>query len=68
MLHAGEDAAYIYVFTKIMPALAIIISAVVDNNVAIKKPLKGIVSETAYITLAPAVAQARNSLIDPIAV
>jgi hypothetical protein len=64
MLHAGKDAAYTYVFTKIVPAFAIVTSAVTGNNIVIKKPPKGIVSETAYTTLALTVAQTRNSLID----
>jgi hypothetical protein len=51
-----------------VPALIIIISAVAGNNVVIRKPPKGIVSETAYTALALTVTQARNSLINPMAV
>jgi hypothetical protein len=51
-----------------MPALTIVISAVTDNDVIVRKPPKKIVSETAYIALALVVAQARNSLIDLIIV
>jgi hypothetical protein len=64
MLHVRKNAAYTYVFTKIMPALAIIISAIAGNNMTVRKPLKRIVSETAYATLILAVTQARNSLVN----
>jgi hypothetical protein len=68
MLHAKENATYTYVFIKIVPAFTIIISTVIGNNVAIGKPPKKIVSKTAYIALALTAAQARSSLIDPMAV
>jgi hypothetical protein len=38
------------------------------NSVTVGKSPKGIVSEAAYTALAPAVAQARNNLIDPMTV
>jgi hypothetical protein len=65
MLHAKEDAAYIYVFIRIMPALTIVIFTVTGNSVAIGKSPKRIISETAYTALILAVAQARNNLVDP---
>jgi hypothetical protein len=64
MLHAGEDAAYIYVFARIVSAFVIVISAVTGNDVTVREPSKGIVSETAYVTLILAVAQAKSSFID----
>jgi hypothetical protein len=64
MLHAGEDVAYTYVFTEMVPALAIITSAIAGNGVIVRKPPKGIVSKTAYATLISVLAQARNSLVD----
>jgi hypothetical protein len=64
MLHAGKDAAYIYVFTKVMPALASVTFTMTGNNVTIGKPPKEIVSEAAYVTLALAATQARNNFID----
>lgn len=67
MLHAGEDAAYTYVFAGVVPALAIVTSAVAGDGVAVREPPKGIVSEAAYAALAPALAQARSSLVDPMA-
>jgi hypothetical protein len=51
-----------------MPALIIVTSAIADNSIAVKKSPKGIVSEATYAALIPAVAQARNSLIDFITV
>ena len=67
MLNARKDAAYTYVFTGVIPALTPITPTVIDNNVIIKKAPEKIVTETAYITLALAAAQARNSLVDLIA-
>jgi hypothetical protein len=64
MLHAEEDAAYTYVFAGMIPALAIVTSAVADNGVAVRKPPKGIVSKTAYAALVLILAQARSSLVD----
>jgi hypothetical protein len=51
MLYAKEDAAYIYVFAEIMPALILIIFTITGNGIIIGKPPKEIVSETAYATL-----------------
>jgi hypothetical protein len=52
----------------VIPALAIVISAVAGNNMVIRESPKGIVSETAYAALVSAVAQARSSFVDLIAV
>jgi hypothetical protein len=68
MLHAGKDITYIYVFTGVIPAFVIVIFAVTDNNIVIRKSPKGIVSETAYTALVSILAQTRNSLIDLITV
>jgi hypothetical protein len=68
MLHAGKDVAYTYVFTGIIPALIIVIFAVTGNGVTVREPSKGIVSEAAYAALALILTQARNSLIDLMAV
>jgi hypothetical protein len=52
----------------VISALALIIFAVIGNNIIIRKTPEGIVSETAYIALILTAAQARNSLIDFITV
>jgi hypothetical protein len=67
MLHARKNAAYTYVFIRVVPALTIVISAVIGNNMAVRESPKKIVSETAYAALILAVAQARSSFVDPIA-
>jgi hypothetical protein len=67
MLDAGKDIANIYVFTGVMPALTLITFTVIGNNMAIRKAPERIVSETAHITLISAAAQARSSLVDPMA-
>jgi hypothetical protein len=56
MLHAKKDTAYTYVFARVVPALTIVISAIADNNMTVREPLKKIVSKTAYAALALAVA------------
>ena len=63
MLHVGKDAAYIYVFIKIMPALALVTFAVTDNDIIVGEPPKGIVSEATYAALVLAAAQARRSCL-----
>jgi hypothetical protein len=68
MLHAKKDATYTYVFARIMPALTIVTSAVADNDITVKESPKKIVSKTAYAALILVLAQARNSLVDPITV
>jgi ABC-type Fe3+-hydroxamate transport system substrate-binding protein len=68
MLHAEKDAAYIYVFAGMIPALTIVTFAVAGNNVTVRKPPKRIVSETAYATLILALTQARSNFIDLMAV
>jgi hypothetical protein len=64
MLDARENAAYTYVFVRMVFALVSVILAVVGNGVAIEEIPKEIISETAYISLALAAAQAKNSLVD----
>jgi hypothetical protein len=59
MLDAGENITYTYVFTGMIPALISVIFTIIGNNMAISETPERIVSETA---------QARNSLIDSIAV
>jgi hypothetical protein len=67
MLDAGEDTAYTYVFAGVVPALAIVTLAVAGDGVAVREAPEGIVSEAAHAALAPAAAQARSSLVDPMA-
>jgi hypothetical protein len=67
MQDAGEKTTYTYVFTGVMPALILVTLTVTGNSVAVEKTAEGIVSETAHATLASAAAQARSSLVDPMA-
>jgi hypothetical protein len=68
MLNVRKDITYIYVFTGVIPALTLVIPTVTGNNVAVREFPEKIVSKTAYVTLVLAAAQARNSLIDLMAV
>ena len=47
-----------------IPALILVILAVIGNSIAVGKAAEEIVSETAHVTLILAAAQARNSFID----
>jgi hypothetical protein len=64
MLNAREDAANIYVFPGVIPALTLVTFTVAGNNMAVKETPEKIVSETTHVTLILAAAQARSSFID----
>jgi hypothetical protein len=68
MLNAKKDIANTYVFTGVIPALTPVTLTVAGNSMIVRELPEKIVTKTAHTALTPAAAQARNSLIDPIAV
>jgi hypothetical protein len=68
MLNARKDAANIYVFISVIPALILITFTIADNNMIIREVPEKIISKAAYTTLILITTQARSSLINLITV